>query len=124
MKWAGSAKLSLAQIQSIPAMHDAGLTVAEIAKTLGVSNSTVHGYLSDDAQRKARARFFDGGKDKDKDKDKGGDGYYRSFTLRFRREADAAVIAHLQAQSNMQDYIRRLIQRDIDAVFYGGKDGR
>ncbi len=40
---------------------------------------------------------------------------YRSFVFRISREKDPDMIAFLESQENLTDYIRKLIDRDMKA---------
>lgn len=38
--------------------------------------------------------------------------HYRTFAIRFSRETDADIIAYLEAQNNVVEYLRKVIRED------------
>ena len=57
--------------------------------------------MASEAQRAACKRYYQKTK-----------GMYRVFALRFNKEADADVIAALEATPSKTDYIRELVRRN------------
>lgn len=91
-----------------------GLSYAAIAVRYGVSPITINrvcnpGVAARQAAASRLARPNYAAKEAAMDKIR-----YKSYTLKFHREKDAAIIKQLETQENKLDYIRNLIQQDID----------
>ena len=119
----GKYKLKKEQIEKIPEMKDLGFSDQEIGDKFGVSRATIYRYRSPAAyaRHKERAKEYSA-------EHATAMWHARKTTrmeirLSFHRENDKKVIAKLESVDNIQDYVRSLILKDIEAQKEGEADG-
>lgn len=93
--------------------HEAGMPYAALAAKHGVSSATILRICRPDVYEKQLAanRKYQAGNVKKIVKAR--KGVYKSYRLAFHSENDARVIAHLDKQINVTDYVRQLVIGDI-----------